>query len=156
MKGILGDFVLEDAEKELEEQHQRGEFMNIHELVLSMNIHVLERQKLVTMLEREFGQIWGGGADKSPEEAALRLLRAQAVTIAELQEDLKSAEEEAARFSKQCRLVSARNTELLTEAKEANAASFRTATRNAELLAEVKALLEQLERPLRVPQGDDT
>ena len=71
---------------------------------------------------------------------AAEQLDKQAVDIGELQEDLKSAEEEAARFSKQCRLVSTRNTELLAEAKEANAAAFRTATRNEELLAEVSAL----------------
>jgi len=71
---------------------------------------------------------------------AAEQLDRQAVVIAELREDLKSAEEEAGRFSKQCRLVSARNTELLAEAKEANAAAFRTATRNDELLAEVNAL----------------
>jgi chromosome segregation ATPase len=146
---------------------EKGLKQHAEELSDSLNAHVLHRQKLAVILEQEFGQVCGGGADESPEEAAIRLLREQItkLTVAneraallaeenlnlsnrngvlltentELREDLTSAEEEAARFSKQCRLVSARNTELLAEAKEANAAAFRTATRNAELQEDLKS-----------------
>jgi hypothetical protein len=164
------------------------------ELALSLNAHVLHRQKLVTALEREFGSVSGWGTDEPPEDALLRLLREQVTNLAlanekaallaeenlglsnrnwalrnqneglqaeqlqhneevaaivkslenldpglglkpisnvviyaagqldklagdivELREDLQSAEEEAARFSKENRQMSARSRELLAE-----------------------------------------
>ena len=137
---IMMDVPQVDGEANNTDQKARAD-----ELALSLNAQVLHRQKLVVAMEREFGQVCGGGSEESPEEAAIRLLRELVAKLAatnekaavladenlnlsnrngvllaaneELRADLASAEEEAARFSKQSRLTAVRNTELLADIK---------------------------------------
>lgn len=52
------------------------------ELAQALDRHVLHRQKLAVVMEREFAQICGGGSDDEPEEAAVRTLRFQSAQIA--------------------------------------------------------------------------